>query len=109
MSSVIGGRSWKHYIAFDGDKPVTTGSVYFDGDTAWIGFAATEPAHRGRGGQAAVLAARINAANEHGCKWISVETAEETAEHDAPSYRNMLRYGFTLLYKRPNYVFTPNP
>jgi GNAT superfamily N-acetyltransferase len=107
MTSVMEAENWKHFMAFDGEKPVTTGSVYSGSDTAWIGFAATEPTHRGRGGQAAVLAARINAAREHGCKWISVETAEETAEHDAPSYRNMLRYGFRLLYKRPNYVFTP--
>jgi GrpB-like predicted nucleotidyltransferase (UPF0157 family)/GNAT superfamily N-acetyltransferase len=104
---VMENKSWKHYMAFDGSTPVSTGSVYFSGDTAWIGFAATNPEYRGRGAQGAILKARINEARNRGCKWIAVETAEDTSEHDAPSYRNMLRYGFRLLYKRPNYVFEP--
>ena len=100
-------KNWKHYMAFDGSKPVATGSVYFSGDTSWIGFAATNPDYRGRGAQAAILEARINEVRNRGCKWIAVETGEDTSEHDVPSYRNMLRYGFRLLYKRPNYVFEP--
>lgn len=95
-------------MAFHGGKPVSTGAVYFNGDTAWISFAATLEEYRGRGAQAALLSARINEARRRGCKWISVETAEDTSEHDAPSYRNMFRYGFRMLYKRPNYVFDPN-
>jgi GrpB-like predicted nucleotidyltransferase (UPF0157 family)/GNAT superfamily N-acetyltransferase len=100
-------ENWKHYMAFDGGKPVATGSVYFSGDTAWISFAATTPEYRGRGAQGAILEARINEARKRGCRWITAETAEDSAEHDSPSYRNMLRYGFRLLYKRPNYVFEP--
>jgi GrpB-like predicted nucleotidyltransferase (UPF0157 family)/GNAT superfamily N-acetyltransferase len=100
-------ENWKHYMAFEDSKPVATGSVYFSGDTAWIGFAATNPNYRGRGAQAAILEARINEARNRRCKWIAVETGEDTSEHDVPSYRNMLRYGFRMLYKRPNYVFEP--
>jgi GNAT superfamily N-acetyltransferase len=100
-------KNWKHFMAFEGSKPIATGSVYFSGNTAWIGFAATNPDSRGRGAQAAILEARINEARNRGCKWIAVETGEDTSEHDVPSYRNMLRYGFRLLYKRPNYVFEP--
>ena len=100
-------ENWKHYMAFEGSKPVATGSVYFSGVSAWIGFAATNPDYRGRGAQGAILEARINEARNRGCKWIAVETGEDTSEHDVPSYRNMLRYGFRLLYKRPNYVFEP--
>lgn len=108
FSSIMEDRYWKHFMAFDVEKPVSTGSVYINGETAWIGFAATLPEYRGHGAQGAILSARIDEARNRGCKWISVETAEDTSEHDAPSYRNMLRYGFRLLYKRPNYVFDPN-
>jgi len=103
----IGNSNWKHYMTFDGDIPVGAGAVFFNGDTAWIGFAATEPDYRNRGSQAAILSARIDEARKRGCKWISVETAEDTSEHDAPSYRNMLRYGFNLMYLRPNFVHEP--
>ena len=104
---VMEDKNWKHYMAFDSGTPVSAGSVYFSRDTAWIGFAATKPEYRGRGAQGAILKERIDEARKRGCKWIAVETAEDTSEHDAPSYRNMLRYGFRLLYKRPNYVFEP--
>lgn len=107
FTSIIPSENWSFYIAFDENKPVSTGSVFFSGDTAWISFAATMPEYRGRGAQAALLSVRIDEARQRGCKWISVETAEDTSEHDAPSYRNMLKYGFRLLYKRPNYVFEP--
>ena len=35
-----------------------------------------------------------------------VETAEQTTEKQAPSYRNMIRYGFRQLFVRPNYIWT---
>jgi GrpB-like predicted nucleotidyltransferase (UPF0157 family)/GNAT superfamily N-acetyltransferase len=104
---IMENKSWKNYMAFDGRKPVATGSVYFSGDTAWISFAATNPDYRGYGAQGALLRVRIDEARKRGCKWIATETAEDSHEHDSPSYRNMLRYGFRLLYKRPNYVFEP--
>jgi GrpB-like predicted nucleotidyltransferase (UPF0157 family)/GNAT superfamily N-acetyltransferase len=104
---IMENKNWQHYMAFEGSKPAATGSVYFSGDTAWTSFAATNPDYRGRGAQGALLKARIDEAGKRGCKWIATETAEDSSEHDAPSYRNLLRYGFRLLYKRPNYVFEP--
>jgi GNAT superfamily N-acetyltransferase len=103
----IGEENWKHYMTFYKNIPAGAGAVFFNGDTAWIGFAATEPEYRGKGSQAAILSARIDEARKRGCKWISVETAEDSPEHDAPSYRNMLRFGFNFMYKRPNFVFEP--
>jgi len=67
-----------HIMAFEGSKLLSTGSVFFNGNTAWISFAATLPEYR-----------REQALRQHcssgrglmkreirGCKWISVETAE---------------------------------
>jgi GrpB-like predicted nucleotidyltransferase (UPF0157 family)/GNAT superfamily N-acetyltransferase len=105
FSSPIPQKNINYYLAFNKDQPVGAGCVYFGGDTAWVGLAVTQESYRGRGAQAAMLKARIDDAREKGCRWISVRTAEE---HNAPSFRNMLRYGFRLLYKRHNYVFEPN-
>ncbi|MDH3891021.1 MAG: GNAT family N-acetyltransferase [candidate division Zixibacteria bacterium] len=106
VASSIGRPGWRHYIAFDGDTPVATAAAFFQEECAWIDFAATLPDYRGRGGQAALLAQRAIDATDLGCKWLVVETAEQTAEQSAPSYRNMVRYGFEVAYIRPNYLFT---
>lgn len=99
ISSVIGSDCWKFYMAFDGEKPVSTGCVFFNGEMAWNCFATTLPEYRGKGAQGALLKTRIDAAGSAGCSHITTETHLDNA-----SYRNMLRYGYTLLYERSNYV-----
>ena len=101
---MVGRSGWRHYMAFDGDTPVATGACFIYRETAWIGFAATRTEYRNRGAQSAILAQRINDARESGCALINVETAEQTPEKEAPSYRNMRRYGFEIAYIRPNYL-----
>jgi len=105
VSDLVGRSDWRHYMAFDGPKPVASGSLYFRGEYAWIDFATTLPDYRGRGAQSAILAHRIADAAELGCHTVAVETAEETPEKPAPSYRNMVRYGFRQSYLRPNYIY----
>ena len=47
---------------------------------------------------------RLDLARSLGCDAVVVETAEQTADHSAPSYRNMIRFGFTEAYFRQNYL-----
>ncbi len=49
---------------------------------------------------------RIADAIAAGCRELVVETAWETADNAAPSYRNMLRYGFKEEYIRPNFLYS---
>jgi ribosomal protein S18 acetylase RimI-like enzyme len=44
-------------------------------------------------------------AADAGCRWVSVETAEDTVTKDAPSFRNLRRLGFEVAYRRPNYLW----
>jgi hypothetical protein len=39
-----------------------------------------------------------------GCRWLSMETAEETLEKPSYSLRNARKMGFEILYLRPNYL-----
>ncbi len=57
--------------------------------------AATAPAHRRRGVQAALLAARLDDAARHGC-----DVAVVTAQPGSRSQHNVQRQGFELLYTR---------
>jgi GNAT superfamily N-acetyltransferase len=105
MASVVGRPNWYTYLAFDKHIPAATGAFYHHGDFAWIDFAATLPEYRNRGAQAGLLRKRIQDAKKLGCKYLVVETAEETPEKAAPSFRNMIRYGFKTAYIRPNYIY----
>ena len=84
-------------MAFDGKRPVTTAAFF--AEDGWI-----SPAHFWRrvgGGRNR----RARDAAAQGCRWLTVETAEEKWEKPAPSYRNMVRAGFRVAYSRPNYLY----
>jgi hypothetical protein len=108
-AQTIGRPRWYHYLAFDGSAPIAAGAMYLTGEAAWFGFAATDTAHRQRGAQRALIVRRLKDAADAGCKWVSVETAEDTVTKDAPSFRNLRRLGFEVGYRRPNYLWTSTP
>ena len=49
IGSTVGRQAWRHYMAFDGEKPVATGAFYAEGEFAWLDLASTLPEARGRG------------------------------------------------------------
>jgi len=106
VADTVGRPGWRHYMAFEGEIPVATGAFFLAGDLAWMDFAVTMEAKRGKGAQSALVARRIRDAVALGCRGCIVETAEQTSSNEAPSYRNMRRFGFEVQYARPNYIWT---
>jgi GNAT superfamily N-acetyltransferase len=106
IAQLVGRKGWRHYMAFEGMHGVATAALYVSGEWGWIDLAATAEDYRGRGAQGKLLELRIADARAAGCKFISVETAEQTPDHEAPSHRNMIRYGFQEAFIRPNYLWT---
>jgi GNAT superfamily N-acetyltransferase len=104
FASIVGQAGGTHIGAYDGDKLVGCAAIYVSGSVGWLGFAATLADYRGHGAQGALISRRIAYARENGCDSVVVETAEQTPDHSAPSYRNMLRFGFTEAYFRQNYI-----
>jgi hypothetical protein len=39
-----------------------------------------------------------------GCRHVITETGEELPDRPNPSFRNMMRAGFAVVYHRPNYM-----
>jgi GNAT superfamily N-acetyltransferase len=105
IAAPVGRKNWYHYMAFEKEIPVATAAFYHSGEYAWFDFAATHPDYRGKGAQSSLLSQRIEECRKLGVKVIIVETAEQTAEKESPSYRNVLKSGFKEAYKRPNYIF----
>ena len=98
---------WRQWLAFDGDTPVATSLLFIHGDAAWAGWAATRPSYRGRGLHTALVSARLRDAADHGCRWVTTDTAIGTSEKPDPSYRNHLRLGFEVVHVRHTHVAAP--
>jgi ribosomal protein S18 acetylase RimI-like enzyme len=102
----VGRPEWRHYLAYEGREPIAAAAMFVAGESAWFGFAGTAAEWRGRGAQTALVLRRLKDAAAEGCRWVSVETAEQTPEREAPSFRNLRRLGFEVAYLRPNYLWT---
>ena len=92
------------FVAYAGDEPAAAGALVVRDDTGWLGFGATRPGFRRRGGQSAIFAARIAHARERGVTELYTETGERVLGRPSNSYRNILRAGFRPAYVRPNFV-----
>ena len=92
------------YVAYSDGEPAAAGAIFISGDVAWLGFAATKPEHRRKGGQSAILAARLARARELGVRTVVTETGVMQDGRPSSSYRNIVRSGFEEAYVRKNYL-----
>lgn len=109
LASTVGRPGWQHYGVWDGTAMVATGALFMTDGTGWFGLAATLESHRGHGAQSALIQKRFEDARALGCDWVVAETAEQRRDHPAPSYRNLLRLGFSEGYVRENFVLSIPP
>lgn len=100
-------RGWACWLALAGDEPAAAAALYVSEEAGYLGFAATLAEHRGKGGQSALLAARIRRARELGCDVVLTETGERRADLPNDSYRNILRAGFEEVAITANWLRTP--
>ena len=107
LSRLAGRAGWHCFVARAGREPAAGGAVFIQPPAAWLGIAGTSPRFRRRGGQAAVMAARVAAAVAAGCTLLVTETGERVDDRASTSYGNILRAGFREAYVRPNYASAP--
>jgi hypothetical protein len=94
-----GSEGFFHYIAFDGSRPVAAASLCVFEDIGYLAMASTIEGDRKRGAQQALIAARIERAQQAGCAILVSETLY-MLEH---SYRNLQRAGFADAYEKEVY------
>ena len=97
--------AWQCFGAWDGKELIAAANLFITDKVGVLGGAATLDTARGRGGQSALMAARLTAAWQAGCEWISTETGSETEAEPNPSLHNMRRLGLTELYERRNWIY----
>jgi GNAT superfamily N-acetyltransferase len=98
----LAGAGEQRYIALRDGTVAGGGSVHLAEGVAEMGGAATTPAHRRRGVQAALLSARLADAAEAGC-----DIAVVTTQPGSTSQHNVQRQGFDLLYTRAVLIKQP--
>ncbi|MFI5838932.1 hypothetical protein ACIA8K_04345 [Catenuloplanes sp. NPDC051500] len=93
------------YVARDGDTIVSSALLVVSEHGGAMYGAGTLPGFRGRGGQTALLAARVSAAARAGCGTVFAETWVPGEGGRNPSFENMRAGGFEVLYERPGWVW----
>lgn len=92
------------FLAELGDRPISAGMLYIFGEVALLGGASTVPEGRRKGGQNALLDARLRFAVERGCK-----IAMMCALPGSQSQRNAEKNGFRIAYTRTKYQLRLEP
>ncbi|MDP6707267.1 MAG: hypothetical protein QF893_13055 [Alphaproteobacteria bacterium] len=108
IGGLIGRPGWHVFMSFEGDQAAGAGTLFVRDGVGWLDWGATRPAFRGRGSQSAILARRIEAALDLGCRLLATTTGEEVPGDPQHSYSNIVRMGFRPAYLRQNYA-PPKP
>lgn len=98
-----GRESWRSYVAIgEHGYGIGAATMMVDYGVAMLGFAATDPSERGKGGHLALIRHSIRDAAEAGCHVVFADT-EESPANDGPSAaaRNLVRAGFRRAAVRP--------
>jgi GNAT superfamily N-acetyltransferase len=99
FAGLLAGNSAKGFIVRMRGEPVAGAIVYFaKNGVAYLATAATRPDARGRGCHVALIAARLNAAREHGSQFVA-----STAAPNSQSRRNLERFGLTASHMQSLY------
>lgn len=105
LACLIGRPDWHIFMSFAEDGTAAgTGCLFVKDGIGWCDWGATTPAYRGRGGQSALLATRIEAALDLGCTLLGTETGEAVPGDPQHSYSNIERAGFKPTWRRANYA-----
>lgn len=105
FAALVGRPGWHTFVALDGERVAGGAALFVEGDLGWLAFGAVDRASRNRGGQSALIAARLGAALDLGCRAVFVETGESVPGDPQHSYHNILRAGFRELVLRDNYLY----
>ena len=92
---------FEHFLAYEDTTPVSAAILGTHCGFAYLGWAGTAEEHRGKGGQNALIRARLNRAAELGCRIACSETLTMLKT----SLGNLERNGFKTIYKKQVFVW----
>ena len=93
--------NFHHFLAFENETPVSAAILATHKQFAYLGWAATAEQHQGKGGQNALIKARLNRAANLGC----TTACSETLTILQTSLGNLKRNGFEEVYQKQVFVY----
>jgi GNAT superfamily N-acetyltransferase len=99
----VGDPDFRPYAVWAEGRVVAGANLYLRDGIGGLNGGGTSADFRKRGAQSALVAARVAAAREAGCRWLVAETgwSDETPRHS--SLNNLRRAGLRPNYIRPNW------
>jgi GNAT superfamily N-acetyltransferase len=94
-----GASGFRHFMAFDGGRPIATAVLCVLDDIGYLGAALTAEPFRGRGAQQALIARRIETAGSLGCRVL----VSETLSILEVSLCNLQKAGFKAIFDKEVY------
>jgi hypothetical protein len=92
----MGRPGFQHFAAYAQNQLIATAALAHFENMAYLTYACTAEAHRRRGAQSGLIAARIAAANTLGCQLIASQTLTMLED----SFANLQHAGFVEAYER---------
>ena len=92
----------RHYVAYDGARPVAAAALACLDGLGYLTFAGTVQGDRRRGAQSALIAHRVAAAQALGCTRIVSRTLTMLED----SFANLQRCGFSEVFEQEVYEYT---
>lgn len=104
FAGAVGRPGWHVLVACEGEQVVSAGALYVQERLGYLAGGATLPAYRGRGAQAALIAARVQRALDLRARAIFTDTGEAVPGDPQHSFRNLTRAGFRAVGLRHHYA-----
>ncbi|WP_262064499.1 GNAT family N-acetyltransferase [Streptomyces sp. STR69] len=99
----VGRAGWYTFAVRESGAVVAMGTLRVAGEVGSFFAGCTLPEARGRGAQSALIATRVRAARDAGCRTLIAETFDEPLGTYNSSYHNLCRAGFSQRYSRRNW------
>ena len=101
FSDSVDQPGFEHFLAYENRTPVSAAILGTHDGFAYLCSAGTAEEHRGKGGQNALIKARLNRAAELGCQIACSQTLTMLKT----SLENLARNGFEVVYKKQVFVW----
>jgi hypothetical protein len=98
--AAVSNLAFRNFAAWDGERMVAGASLLIQDGQGLLHSATTLPGYRNRGAHTGLLGARVRAAAEAGCAWVSAGTTS-----GANSFGNLRRLGMQIAYRRSSWVW----
>lgn len=100
LTASIGRLGWRHYLVYDGDRPIASGALFMRTGSGWLGLDGLMGGPSDQAARALLIAHRLRDAAGLGVQWVAAETVIQPD----PATDPFLTAGFQIAYQQDRYM-----